>query len=120
MRSMLSTIADGTMGEEGDTDFLGTVECVVEVDVEEGGGVGGGGVRHGDVVEEEGVLGEVGEAHEAHIPRDIEALVPFHLETVFFGDVAFEYDECIILHEDCACGRGIYTRCIITVGVVPF
>ena len=63
MRSMLSTLADRTIGEEGDADLFGGEEGVVEVDVEEGRGIGGGGVCHGDVVEEERVLGEVGEAH---------------------------------------------------------
>ena len=108
MRSMLSTLADGTMGEEGDADFFGEVEGVVEVDVEEGGGVGGWCVCHGYVVEEEGVLGEVGETHQADAPGDVEALVLLHLETVFLGYVSFEDDEGVILHQDCACGRGIY------------
>ena len=38
--NLVITLADATIREEGDADFFWEEEGVVEVDVEEGGGVG--------------------------------------------------------------------------------
>ena len=79
---------------------------MVEVDVVEVGLVAGD-VGEDDVVEEEWVVGQVGEPHDPYSPGEVEVAVLPHVEAAALRDVTLEDEERPVVEEHASGGRGV-------------